>query len=155
MTPPANWDPPSAKTWESPQLHTRCRHASLPRLCLHGVLIHDFTSSKNCWVRRRICLSSVSSRKFFFRASWLVLISFNSFSSFSNVACKTKGWFVPIVHFYIHGQVWTPHLLAAHKYSCCCWDDRPQPHISTETAPLLKDNIQISLKLNKVKVYKR
>lgn len=45
------------------------------------------TSSKNCWVRRRMCLSSVSSRKFFFRASWLVFISFSSFSSFSNVAC--------------------------------------------------------------------
>lgn len=45
------------------------------------------TSSKNCCVRRRMCLSSVSSRKFFFRASWLVLISFNSFSSFSKVAC--------------------------------------------------------------------
>lgn len=44
------------------------------------------TSSKNCCVRRRMCLSSVSSRKFFFSASWLVLISFSSFSSFSNVA---------------------------------------------------------------------
>lgn len=33
-----------------------------------------------------MCLSSVSSRKFFFRASWLVFISFNSFSSFSNEA---------------------------------------------------------------------
>lgn len=45
------------------------------------------TSSKNCCVRRRMCLSSVSSRKFFFRASWFVFISFSSFSSFSNVAC--------------------------------------------------------------------
>lgn len=34
-----------------------------------------------------MCLSSVSSRKFFFSASWLVFISFSSFSSFSNVAC--------------------------------------------------------------------
>ena len=50
-----------------------------------------FTSSKNCWVRRRMCFSSVNSRKFFFRASWLVLISFSSFSSFSNVAYQTKG----------------------------------------------------------------
>lgn len=33
-----------------------------------------------------MCLSSVNSRKFFFRASWLVLISFSSFSSFSKVA---------------------------------------------------------------------
>lgn len=61
-------------------------------LCLHDVYMDesDQTSSKNCCVRRRICLSSVSSRKFFFRASWLVLISFNSFSSFSNVACHTR-----------------------------------------------------------------
>lgn len=48
------------------------------------------TSSKNCWVRCRMCLSSVSSRKFFFRASWLVLISLSSFSSFSNVACQAQ-----------------------------------------------------------------
>ncbi len=37
-----------------------------------------------------MCLSSVSSRKFFFRASWLVLISFSSFSSFSKVAYKKR-----------------------------------------------------------------
>lgn len=49
------------------------------------------TSSKNCCVRRRMCLSSVSSRKFFFRASWLVLISFSSFSSFSKVACQAQA----------------------------------------------------------------
>lgn len=48
------------------------------------------TSSKNCCVWRRMCLSSVSSRKFFFRASWLVLISFSSFSSFSKVACGSQ-----------------------------------------------------------------
>lgn len=48
------------------------------------------TSSKNCCVRCRMCLSSVSSRKFFFRASWLVLISFSSFSNFSNVACREE-----------------------------------------------------------------
>ena len=35
-----------------------------------------------------MCLSSVNSRKFFFRASWLVLISFSSFSSFSKVAYR-------------------------------------------------------------------
>lgn len=55
------------------------------------VCSHEQTSSKNCWVLCRMCLSSVSSRKFFFRASWLVLISFSSFSSFSNVACRVWG----------------------------------------------------------------
>ena len=38
-----------------------------------------------------MCFSSVSSRKFFFRASWLVLISFSSFSSFSKVACQSHA----------------------------------------------------------------
>lgn len=56
----------------------------------------DQTSSKNCCVRRRMCFSSVSSRKFFFRASWLVLISFSSFSSFSNVACHPRDLFFTI-----------------------------------------------------------
>lgn len=37
-----------------------------------------------------MCLSSVNSRKFFFRASWLVLISFSSFSSFSKVAYRDR-----------------------------------------------------------------
>ena len=46
------------------------------------------TSSKKFCVFRRICLSSDNSRKFRFKASELLLISFISFSSFSNVACK-------------------------------------------------------------------
>lgn len=37
-----------------------------------------------------MCFNSVNSRKFFFRASWFVLISFSSFSSFSKVACHSK-----------------------------------------------------------------
>lgn len=57
-------------------------------VCLRGWIKQ--TSSKNCCVRRRMCLSSVSSRKFFFSASWLVLISFSSFSSFSKVACQSR-----------------------------------------------------------------
>jgi len=44
------------------------------------------TSSKNVWVFRRMCLSSVSSKKFFFSISSLVFTSLNSFSSFSKVA---------------------------------------------------------------------
>lgn len=44
------------------------------------------TSSKNCWVFRSMNFNSVSSRKFLFRASWLVLISLSSFSIFSKFA---------------------------------------------------------------------
>lgn len=78
------------------------RHiTNLVFLWVCGVNVSEKTSSKNCCVRRRMCLSSVSSRKFFFSASWLVLISFSSFSNFSKVACRSGdtsfkqlfGWF--------------------------------------------------------------
>ena len=49
------------------------------------------TSSKNTWVFRRMCLSSVSSKKLRFNASAFWLTSRNSFSSFSNVACRNDG----------------------------------------------------------------
>lgn len=97
MTPPAGWDPPSIKTWGRSQLLDLQKHITdLLCLCVCGVWCVCLrgwikqTSSKNCCVRRRMCLSSVSSRKFFFSASWLVLISFSSFSSFSKVACQSR-----------------------------------------------------------------
>lgn len=58
--------------------------------CSNTEINNSLTSSKNCWVLRRINFNSVSSRKFLFRASWFVLISFSSFSIFSKLACKTR-----------------------------------------------------------------
>lgn len=94
MTPPAGWDPPSVKTLGRSQLLDFQRHTH-HLLCLWVCVFlrgwNEQTSSKNCCVRRSMCLSSVSSRKFFFSASWLVLISFSSFSSFSKVACQSQS----------------------------------------------------------------
>ena len=58
--------------------------------CSYTEINNSLTSSKNCWVLRSINFNSVSSRKFLFRASWFVLISFSSFSIFSKLAYK-KG----------------------------------------------------------------
>ena len=52
---------------------------------------NSLTSSKNCWVLRSINFNSVSSRKFLFRASWFVLISFSSFSIFSKLAYRNNN----------------------------------------------------------------
>lgn len=95
MTPPAGWDPPSVTdiktsvTWFTEGHQLSVMLLGVCCVCLKGW--NKQTSSKNCCVRRRMCLSSVSSRKFFFRASWLVLISFSSFSSFSKVACQSQS----------------------------------------------------------------
>lgn len=89
-TPPAGWDPPSVKILVNCVCaYKAVNHLSIVLLGVWCVFLRWWnkqTSSKNCCVRRRMCLSSVSSRKFFFSASWLVLISFSSFSSFSKVA---------------------------------------------------------------------
>lgn len=47
------------------------------------------TSSKNTWVLRRMCFSSVNSKKFFFNASAFWLTSRSSFSNFSKVASRS------------------------------------------------------------------
>lgn len=80
-----------------PSWHIPCKMPLRPQETLQAkCFVRDEilqTSSKNCCVRLRMCLSSVSSRKFFLRASWLVLISLSSFSSFSKVAYKrSKGY---------------------------------------------------------------
>lgn len=49
------------------------------------------TSSKNVAVLNRMCLSSVNSKKFLFRRSWLELISFISVSSCSNFVYKWQS----------------------------------------------------------------
>ena len=54
-------------------------------MCIRDSIYTRNTSSKNVCVLRRMCFSSVSSRKFFFSASELAFTSFISFSSFSNV----------------------------------------------------------------------
>lgn len=89
MIPPAGLDPPSVNTLRQSQQTTYLLCLEVSCICLRGW--NKPTSSKNCCVRRRMCLSSVSSRKFFFSASWLVLISFSSFSSFSKVACQSQS----------------------------------------------------------------
>lgn len=86
MTLPAGLDPPSVK-----KRIQRDLIYYISSITSFVYMSRQQTSSKNCWVRRRMCLSSVSSRKFFFRASWLVLISFSSFSSFSKVAWRSHA----------------------------------------------------------------
>lgn len=57
------------------------RYHDLDNVCVF------LTSSKNTWVFLKMCFSSVSSRKFLFRASAFWFTSRSSFSSFSKVAC--------------------------------------------------------------------